>query len=51
MLEEAHVHAKESHQEGQRQENEGDPAEPPQAGVEFEGLARVADTNGLVHLG
>ncbi len=51
MLEDAHIHAKEPHQERQWQEDEGYPAEPPQTGVEFERLARVTDADGFVHLG
>lgn len=44
------VHAEKPHQECQRQEDERDPAEPPQTGVELEGLARVADADGFVQL-
>ena len=50
VLEDAHVHAKESHQERQGQEDEGYPAESPKTSVELERLARVADADGFVHL-
>lgn len=50
MLKHAHIHAEESDQEGKRQENKRYPAETPETGVELEGLARIADAYGFVHL-
>jgi hypothetical protein len=36
MLKHADIHAKEAHQKRERQEDESDPAEAPEAGVELE---------------
>ena len=45
-----HIHPEEAREERQGEEDEGDPAEPPQAGVEFKRQTGVSNGDRLVHL-
>ena len=46
-----HIHAENASEKGQREKDESDPTQPPQACIELEGLPSVADADRFVHLG